>query len=266
MEAHAAWEAASAGYQTVRDWVATQAESGGLKGWQAPTRLPGWRVSDLCAHLALTLRTVEEVQPAARGARASTLAQYVASYPDDDGTTDASARHEVGGSDRLPADVVVAFDNALTSAAEHLITLSDRLPRSGAVQIRGSTLRLGDFLATRCIEAAVHTRDLAHAVGDPPIVDVPRPTLKSSCRALLDVLAENVPGHAVEVRVAPFAAVQCFEGPRHTRGTPPNVVEMAPGTWLDLAAGRLTWQDALTDASVSASGARADLSSALPLL
>lgn len=266
MAPHAAWEAASAGYQTVRDWVAAQAGSGGLEGWQAPTRLPGWRVSDLCAHLALTLRTVEEVQPATRAARASTLAQYVAAYPDDDGVTDTSARHEVSGPDRLPTDVVVAFDNALTSAAERLTTLCDDLPKSGAVHLRESTLRLGDFLATRCIEAAVHARDLAHAVGDPTVADVPRPTLKSACRALLDVLAENVPGHAVEVRVAPFAAVQCFEGPRHTRGTPPNVVEMDPGTWLDLAGGRLTWQDALTDARVSASGARADLSTALPLL
>ena len=62
---------------------------------------------------------------------------------------------------------------------------------------------------------------------------------------LLDVLAADAPGRAVEVRVPPYAAVQCVEGPRHTRGTPPNVVEMDPVTWVLLAAGLLAWPDAV---------------------
>ena len=61
---------------------------------------------------------------------------------------------------------------------------------------------------------------------------------------LLDLLAADAPGRAVEVRVPPYAAVQCVEGPRHTRGTPPNVVEMDPVTWVLLATGRLSWADA----------------------
>ncbi|MGW2196097.1 sterol carrier family protein, partial [Streptosporangium sp. NPDC001682] len=69
----------------------------------------------------------------------------------------------------------------------------------------------------------------------------------------------------VEVRVPPYAAVQCVEGPRHTRGTPPNVVETDARTWLDLATGRLTWSAAMAAGKVAASGARADLSEHLPL-
>ena len=70
----------------------------------------------------------------------------------------------------------------------------------------------------------------------------------------------------MEVRVPPFAAIQCVPGPRHTRGTPPNVVETDPLTWLDLAAGRLDWAAAVAAGRVRASGQRADLSAYLPVM
>ena len=79
-------------------------------------------------------------------------------------------------------------------------------------------------------------------------------------------LAQQVPGRSVELRVPPHVAVQCVEGPRHTRGTPPNVVETDPRTWLELATGGLTWTDAVAAGRVTASGNRADLSALLPLL
>ena len=84
-------------------------------------------------------------------------------------------------------------------------------------------------------------------------------------RFTLEELAEVAPGHAVEVRVPPDGAVQAVDGPRHTRGTPPNVVETDPQTWLALATGLLTWHDAVANGRVSASGERADLSDLLPL-
>lgn len=92
-----------------------------------------------------------------------------------------------------------------------------------------------------------------------------RESLRVSVMYLLDELAERVPGRAVEVRVPPYAAVQCIEGPRHTRGTPPNVVETDPATWLRLAAGRLSWAEAVSAGLVRASGPRADISGHLPL-
>lgn len=84
-------------------------------------------------------------------------------------------------------------------------------------------------------------------------------------RFTLEELADLAPGNAVEVRVPPDGAVQAVAGPRHTRGTPPNVVETDPQTWLGLASGALTWADAMAAGRVRASGERADLSPWLPL-
>jgi hypothetical protein len=78
-------------------------------------------------------------------------------------------------------------------------------------------------------------------------------------------LAQQVPGRSVELRVPPHVAVQLVPGPRHTRGTPPNVVETDAATWLRLATGETTWADAVAEGRVSASGGRADLSAHLPL-
>ncbi|HPG75834.1 MAG TPA: sterol carrier family protein [Rhodoglobus sp.] len=92
-----------------------------------------------------------------------------------------------------------------------------------------------------------------------------RPELAMATRYLLQVLAESAEGNTVEVRVPPFGAVQAVEGPRHTRGTPPNVIEMDAPTWLALATGGTTWALAVASGAVSASGARADLAPYLPL-
>jgi hypothetical protein len=87
----------------------------------------------------------------------------------------------------------------------------------------------------------------------------------TAVRYLLQVLSERAEGNTVEVRVPPFGAVQAIEGPRHTRGTPPNVVEMDAATWLSLATGREQWADAVSDGRVAASGQRADLRDYLPV-
>lgn len=90
--------------------------------------------------------------------------------------------------------------------------------------------------------------------------------LATAVRYLLEELAEVAPGNSVEVRVPPLGATQCIEGPRHTRGTPPNVVEMKPEIWFALATGQMQWADAVAGAHVIASGVRADISEALPLV
>lgn len=84
-------------------------------------------------------------------------------------------------------------------------------------------------------------------------------------KATLRQLAKAAPGRAIEVRVPPYAAVQCGEGPVHTRGTPPNTIEMSAQTWLDLAQGTKSWEEAMNSGEVHASGVRADLSPYLPL-
>ena len=92
--------------------------------------------------------------------------------------------------------------------------------------------------------------------------DVARPELAAAVRTSLAWMAHSTPGKLVEVRVPPFAAVQVGvpgQTSSHTRGTPPNVVETDPATWLALASGRLGWSDAVSQHRVTASGAHAVL-------
>ena len=97
--------------------------------------------------------------------------------------------------------------------------------------------------------------------GDTP----DRVSLRDAVRELLRQLSARVPGRSVEVRVPPFGAVQCIPGPRHTRGTPPNVIEMDAVTWVKVATGVIEWQDAVDRGVIRVSGVRADLSRFLPL-
>ncbi|HEX5595395.1 MAG TPA: sterol carrier family protein [Micromonosporaceae bacterium] len=94
---------------------------------------------------------------------------------------------------------------------------------------------------------------------------VDRTVLATAVRALLAALVERAPGRTVEVRIPPYGAIQCGEGPRHTRGTPPNVVEMDPMTWISVATGRLGWTEAVSAGRIQVSGARSDISPYLPL-
>ena len=89
--------------------------------------------------------------------------------------------------------------------------------------------------------------------------------LRLLTKHLLALLVAKAPGGAVEVRVPPFAVAQCVEGTRHTRGTPPAVVETDPSTWVALAIGDLAWAEAREAGRVRASGERSDLSPLLPL-
>jgi hypothetical protein len=112
------------------------------------------------------------------------------------------------------------------------------------------------------VDAAVAEVLAALDAGSTPA----RPALALAVRGLAERLAERAPGHHVELRVPPFTAVQCVQGPRHTRGTPPNVVEVDPVSFVALCAGRLAWPDAAADGRVRTWGDRADLSGWLPLL
>lgn len=106
----------------------------------------------------------------------------------------------------------------------------------------------------------------AHAEDPAAAAALPRPTRAMAVRFALEELATRVPGNSVEVRVPPFGVAQCIPGPRHTRGTPPNVVETDPVTWLSLATGLTRWNDAVASGAVRASGVRADLAGHLPLI
>ncbi|MFD8939053.1 sterol carrier family protein [Streptomyces sp. NPDC059578] len=221
-----------------------------------PTRLGDWMVRDLAAHLSLVLgsvaRNLELPEPARQEL---TLDAYPAATSTVAGAVDTLAR-----STAAEADAEELFARAADRVEEALAGVPDER----IVPTRFGAMRLSDFLVTRVVELVVHTDDLNDAIG--PAVPIDGKALAITTRFLADVLALKAPGGAVEVRVPPYAVVQCVEGPRHTRGTPPNVVETDPLTWIRLATGRTDWAAELGAATVSASGERADLTELLPLL
>ena len=122
--------------------------------------------------------------------------------------------------------------------------------RAALAEWQAANTRLSDSAGTAAPEA-----------GAP----VPRSTLATAVRYSLEEVTARAPGNSVEVRVPPFGVTQCVEGPRHTRGTPPNVIECDAATWLAMVSGHLSWADAVDAGRVAASGLRADLSGLLPL-
>jgi len=89
--------------------------------------------------------------------------------------------------------------------------------------------------------------------------------IATAVRFLLEELGSNHPGSTVEVRIPPLGAVQCIEGPTHTRGTPANVVEMDPGSWLELALGKSSFEQLAASGKLTASGSRSDLAGLFPI-
>jgi hypothetical protein len=103
---------------------------------------------------------------------------------------------------------------------------------------------------------------VAEALGHEPRTPA---DLRLLTKHFLALLEDRAPGHSVEVRVPPYAAVQVIPGVRHTRGTPPAVIETDASTWIALATGELSWDRAHADGSVRASGERTNLTPYLPL-
>lgn len=216
--------------------------------WDRPTPLPDWSVTHLVLHLAQTLRTIADAEPA--GAAPMNVGEYLSQLP-------AAAA-------QIKERELANTDNPLRAYREQLARIQG-IAQTATVQAPRGPLRLGDFLATRALEFAVHADDLARALPtNPP--PAKRGATAIAVRLLADLLATKAPGRSVEVRIPPYAAVQCVPGPRHTRGTPPTVIETDPVTWLRLGTGRLGWTDALAGGTVNASGERSDLSVYLPLV
>jgi uncharacterized protein (TIGR03083 family) len=213
---------------------------------QSPSRVPRWTVADLERHVSQTGQSlgIQAAGPPAEGA-VTGLGEWAAALP--------------GLSDRIAQRVRSELAPPLAEMVPATLAALDAgNPAQPVGQL--TTHRLADATLFRLIEAVVHGLDLP----DPPVPD--RNAQRIVVRALAGLLADRAPGRSVELRIPPAAALQLIEGPRHTRGTPPGVVETEPATFLRLATGRLTWADAVEEGRVRASGERTDLSSYLPLL
>lgn len=246
-------------YRRLRDWLVTLPD----EVRAAPSVCAGWTVHDLASHIALVADAVARLTPGGRGAKPLTISGYVAGYAGEAADVAERTRSLAERTGRTADGLAAELNERFVAATATL----DGLGAGDPVVLgpRGP-IRLGDFLATRVIELVVHADDLARSVPEPAPPKPARPAEQLAVRALLDVLAERAPGRSVEVRVPPYAAVQCIPGPRHTRGTPPAVVETDPVTWLRLAAGREQWVAAVEAGRVAASGERTDLTPHLPVL
>lgn len=252
------WTTFTDAYLVVRDWMGGLDES----TFRVVSVLDGWTVGDLAAHTSRSASTLPGLTLATRGTTPLTVAEYVDRYAAAGDATVERGRGAVGGADRSVADVVAAMTDGLAAASAVVTGWVGDPVIAGAV----GPIRASDYMITRILEIVIHADDLARSVPDVAAPALPKPALRAAVRALLDVLAERHPGRSVEVRVPPFAAVQAVPGPRHTRGTPSNVVEADPVTWLRLASGRVTWADAERAGHIRASGERSDLGAVLPLL
>jgi uncharacterized protein (TIGR03083 family) len=221
-----------------------------------PSVLPGWDLRTLLGHVVgskegmaqwLTTRSAERPLPPAR---------YVRAYAP--AADDISAQTiEITG-DHAPA--------ALLERLRAPLVAPDGVSAGTVIDAPRGPFTARDFVRTRILDLVVHADDFARSVpgrDGPPLL---RPALATTTRLLAELLASAAPGRSVEVRITPFVAVQAVGGPPHKRGTPPNVVETDPVTWLRVATGRVPFAAAVANGSIRASGTRADLSSYLPLL
>ena len=225
----------------VAQWLAVIAQVDAVPddAYALPTRLPGWRVAELVVHLARNPTHLGRMLVGPPGP-----------LPDEaevaGGTTPVQLRE-------LLAENVATATALLATLAEDRVVAGREPPCTVAA-----------YLPSRCVEGCVHALDLAAATGVPARND--RHAEGIAVRMTLGLLERTAPGRSVEVRVPPHAAVQVVEGPRHTRGTPPNTVEADAPAWLELATGRLSWAEAVADGRVRPSGVRADISPLLPVL
>jgi uncharacterized protein (TIGR03083 family) len=239
----------------IRDWLGQLPP----EAFGRPSVLPGWDVRLLTGHVLMIFRGLLGAVGTPVDEPPLALHDYVARYRPDAEQIDAVTADLTA--DRTPDELLTELDLLLSQVR---VRLAEPLPK--VVRAPRGPISGADYLTTRIFEVLAHSEDLSRSLPERSPIVLDRAALGVGVRSLAGMLAAKYPGRSVEVRVPPLIAVQCITGPRHTRGTPPNVVETDPITFLLLATGRSEWGQALAAGQVRASGNRADLSAQLPLL
>jgi uncharacterized protein (TIGR03083 family) len=248
-------EALLAQSSALRDWLSALP----FEAFARPSVLPGWDVRTLTGHVLLVhagmLRSLQRPTDEAP----LPLHEFVTRYRRD--VEQIEARTIETAADKTPDELLLELDQAIRDIRTRL---AQPLPK--VIDTPRGPTTVDDFITTRVVEMVIHADDFGRSLPAAGLVPIERRALAVAVRSLAGILAAQHPGRSVEVRIPPFVAVQCVAGPRHTRGTPPNVVETDPMTFLRLATGRLNWADAVASGAVAASGNRADLSEQLPMM
>jgi uncharacterized protein (TIGR03083 family) len=224
----------------------------------AESALPGWDVRTVVGHIVGSKDGLASWLRERSAGPATPIASYVQAYAPAAGEITEQTIAATG--DSGPAELIARLREPIA------VDAADGAADGGVIAGPRGAITAGDFARTRVLDLVVHCDDLSRSLPDRDAVPLDRAALASTVRTLAEILAALAPGRSVEIRVPPFVAVQAIDGPRHTRGTPPNVVETDPVTWLRLATGRAAFADAVAQGEVRASGARADLTAYLPVL
>lgn len=249
----------------IHDWLGELP----LEAYGRGTVLPGWDTRALLAHLDRLLDAMLTVLASPTREAPLTNDVLVGRY------APAAERMSSQVLDHATAyDPPVLLDRLAATLERAATVVGSSAPSPAAVASARGPVTPADFVATRVVELVVHADDLSRTFAEREPVPLLRPALGIASRTLANILATRYPGRSVEVRIPPYAAVQCSAvrdgvldpGPTHTRGTPPNVVETDAVTFCRLCTGRTAWADALASGVIAASGLRADLSEMVPLL
>ena len=235
-----------------------------VAGWLEPfavqhlddaTVLPDWSLRTLVGHLVGSKAGLSHHLTVPAPGPATPAARYVQAYAP--AAADITAASSAAAGDLTPDELLARLREPVPApeVGDTAVVAGPRGPISAL-----------DFARTRTVDLVVHCDDLSRSFPDRDPVPLLRPALATAVRTLAEILAAQAPGRSVEVRIAPFIAVQAVAGPRHTRGTPPNVVETDPVTWLRVATGREPFAGAVARGAVRASGNRSDLTDHLPVL
>jgi len=257
-------ELAAARGALAREWALVRAWVDALPAgaYDRASVLDGWTVRDLAAHLGPGISVLSNAGDAEAGAVGLSHAAYVGQYGANAGAIAEGTRRVAAAR----ADDLGAFLDDAWAGAEAWLDARGPDGRQ-LVQAKRGPIQLVQLVRTRLVEVVVHGDDLARSVPDVAAPEHDRDALREVVKLLLGVLAERAPGATVEVRVPPFAAIQCVEGGAHTRGTPPNTVEADPLTWIRVACGRVPWDELVVSGQLHVSGVRAaDVATHLPLL
>ncbi|MDQ1741885.1 MAG: hypothetical protein QOE23_224, partial [Pseudonocardiales bacterium] len=201
-----------------------------MRGWLAdvpfeefsrPSVLPGWDVRLLTGHVLMIFRGLLGALGSPTDEPPLALHDYVARYRVDASEIDAVTAELAA--DRTPDDLLTQLDLLLSEVRGCLGQPVAKVVRAPRGPISGA-----DYLTTRIFEVLAHSDDLSRSLPDRDPIPFDRSALAAGVRGLAGMLAAKYPGRSVEVRVPPATAVQAIAGPRHTRGTPPNVVETDP--------------------------------------
>ena len=242
----------------IADLVATIPDD----AFDRPTRAGSWTVAVLVTHLARVHSSVLDV-----------LARPVTGPPE------LTARDYFGVARSYAPDVSrlageqaagktpVQLREGLAEACAAGVTALAETDEHRVVQTRGGAMTLRELTWTRLVEQVVHVLDLRAALlADEAQAWLSPSGMTLACRLIAERAVDAEPGGAVELRVPPRVAVQLGAGSKHTRGTPPNTVETDQVTFVELAAARISWADAVRTGRLRVKGDRADLSRLLPLL